>query len=282
MRCAKNAFETNFDNSELHKFVVIIFFAKKIITTNLWSSELSKLVSNAFLAQRISSINSISALCESTGADIKEVSKAIGTDSRIGNKFLKSGPGFGGSCFKKDILNLVYLCKYYGLNEVAEYWEQVVKINRWQQKRISTLVIKNLFGTLSNKRLAVLGFSFKENTNDTRESPSIHISKELLREGAELAFYDPQVSENKILQEFNDFEYEGKILVSDSPINAAKGSDAVLIITEWSEFKLLNWDKIYKVMRKPSWIFDSRNFLNTNSLKEIGFKVWTLGKSHNY
>ena len=153
---------------------------KKIITTNLWSSELSKLVANAFLAQRISSINSISALCESTGANIQEVALAIGSDSRIGNKFLDSGPGFGGSCFKKDILNLVYLCRYYGLNEVSDYWEQIVKINTWQQKRISSLVIKNLFGTLSNKRLAIFGFAFKANTNDTRESPSINISKRFI------------------------------------------------------------------------------------------------------
>ena len=152
------------------------------------SSELSKLVANAFLAQRISSINSISALCESTGADIKEVAKSIGTDTRIGMKFLNAGPGFGGSCFKKDILNLVYLCKYYGLNEVSDYWEQVVKINVWQQKRISKLIIKNLFGTLSGKRIAIFGFSFKANTNDTRESPSISISKDLLQEGAKLAF----------------------------------------------------------------------------------------------
>ena len=150
---------------------------EKIITTNLWSSELSKLVSNAFLAQRISSINSISAICEATGANINEVAKAIGTDTRIGSKFLKPGPGFGGSCFKKDILNLVYLCKFYGLNEVADYWEQVVDINQWQQNRISSLVIRNLFGTLSNKKLAVYGFSFKANTNDTRESPSINVSK---------------------------------------------------------------------------------------------------------
>ena len=160
--------------------------SEKIITTNLWSSELSKLVANAFLAQRISSINSISALCEKTGANIKEVANAVGTDTRIGTKFLEAGPGFGGSCFKKDILNLVYLCRYYGLDQVADYWEQIVKINSFQQKRISSLVVKNLFGTLSNKKLAILGFSFKANTNDTRESPSITISKELLKEGAEL------------------------------------------------------------------------------------------------
>ena len=175
---------------------------EKIITTNLWSSELSKLVANAFLAQRISSINSISALCEATGADIKEVSKAVGTDSRIGDKFLNPGPGFGGSCFKKDILNLVYLCRFYGLNEVANYWENIVNINSWQQKRISKIVIKNLFDNISEKKIAILGFSFKSNTNDTRESPSINISKYLFQEDAKLSFYDPRVNKKQIISEF--------------------------------------------------------------------------------
>ena len=249
----------------------------KIITTNLWSSELSKLVANAFLAQRISSINSISALCESTGANINEVAQAIGTDTRIGNKFLKPGPGFGGSCFKKDILNLVYLCKYYGLNEVGDYWEQVVKINDWQQQRISSLIIKNLFGTLSNKKLAVFGFSFKANTNDTRESPSIKISKNLLQEGAELSFFDPKVSEKQILNELEVKNYEGKVLVYDSALKAANRADAILVLTEWDDFLNLDWESVYKVMRKPAWIFDSRSFLNKKTLKLIGFNMWTLG-----
>ena len=250
---------------------------KKIITTNLWSSELSKLVANAFLAQRISSINSISALCEETGANIQEVSKAIGTDTRIGNKFLNAGPGFGGSCFKKDILNLVYLCKFYGLNEVADFWEQIVKINSWQQKRISALVIRNLFGTISNKRLAILGFSFKACTNDTRESPSIAISKELLKEGAKLSFYDPKVSKNQIATALKDSFNESQLIFSGSALEAAHGADAALILTEWDEFKHLDWTKIYKVMRKPAWIFDSRICLDRNSLIKIGFKLWTLG-----
>ena len=249
----------------------------KIITTNLWSSELSKLVSNAFLAQRISSINSISALCELTGANIMEVAGAIGTDTRIGTKFLRPGPGFGGSCFKKDILNLVYLCRYYGLNEVADYWEQVVTINNWQQKRISALVIKNLFGTLSNKKLTVFGFSFKANTNDTRESPSITISKYLLREGSKLSFYDPKVDEKTIFKELDEKKVDGNVLVYKNPYEAVKGADAVLILTEWNEFKLFNWEEIYNMMRKPSWIFDSRIALDQNNLKKIGFKVWTLG-----
>tara|TARA_Y100000589_G_scaffold116348_1_gene110270 strand:- start:6249 stop:7646 length:1398 start_codon:yes stop_codon:yes gene_type:complete len=248
----------------------------KIIKTNLWSSELSKLVANAFLAQRISSINSISALCESTGANILEVSKAIGSDTRIGNKFLNPGPGFGGSCFKKDILNLVYLCRYYGLNEVAEYWEQIVNINTWQQKRISHLVIKNLFGTLANKRLAIFGFSFKANTNDTRESPSINISKNLLQEGAKLTFYDPKVNESQILDDLDDL-IDNNILVYETALKAAQGADAILILTEWNEFINLGWDHIYKVMRKPAWIFDARICLNKNKLEDIGFKVWSLG-----
>ena len=251
----------------------------KIITTNLWSSELSKLVSNAFLAQRLSSINAISALCEVTGANISEVALAIGTDSRIGRKFLKSGPGFGGSCFKKDILNLVYLCRYYQLNEVANYWEKVVEINEWQQKRISSLVIKNLFGTLTNKKLAIFGFSFKANTNDTRESPSINISKNLLEEGAKLNFFDPKVSEKNILIEFDETINENDVLVFDEALEAAKGTDAILVMTEWKEFKDLNWENIFKVMRKPSWVFDARICLNRERLKNIGFNVWTVGIS---
>ena len=250
---------------------------KKIITTNLWSSELSKLVANAFLAQRISSMNSISALCETTGADINEVAQAIGTDSRIGDKFLKPGPGFGGSCFKKDILNLVYLCKNYGLNEVADYWEKVVDINLWQQKRISSLVIQSLYGTLSNKKLAIFGFSFKANTNDTRESPSIDISRNLLQEGAKLNFFDPKVHERQILSEFEDLEFKDKIFVSDSALKAAEETDAIIVLTEWEQFSYLDWKKIFNVMRKPAWIFDSRVFLNKKALKDIGFNVWSLG-----
>ena len=247
----------------------------KIITTNLWSSELSKLVANAFLAQRISSINSISALCETTGADINEVAKAIGTDSRIGSKFLKPGPGFGGSCFKKDILNLVYLCRYYGLKEVGDYWEQVIDINKWQQSRISSLIIKNLFGTLSNKRLAVFGFSFKANTNDTRESPSINISKNLLQEGAILSFYDPKVNEKQIYAEFDKSENE--TFIYDTALEAAEGADAIIVLTEWEEFNKLDWKSIFEVMRKPAWVFDSRVLLDKQYLKNIGFEVWSLG-----
>ena len=260
--------------SDIYKYWVD---PEKIISTNLWSSELSKLVANAFLAQRISSINSISALCESTGANVNEVAEAIGADTRIGYKFLKPGPGFGGSCFKKDILNLVYLSRFYGLDEVADYWEQVVKINLWQQQRISSLIIRNLFDTLSNKRLAIFGFSFKANTNDTRESPSINISKNLLLEGAELTYFDPKVRENQILSEFDEFVSEGNVFVAKTALDAAEGADAVIVLTDWEEFKDLDWRKIFLVMRKPAWVFDSRICLDQKSLKDIGFKVWTLG-----
>ena len=250
---------------------------EKIITTNLWSSELSKLVANAFLAQRISSINSISALCESTGANISEVAKAVGSDTRIGDKFLNSGPGFGGSCFKKDILNLVYLCRYYGLYEVANYWEEVVNINLWQQKRISSIVVKTLFGTLSNKKLALFGFSFKANTNDTRESPSINISKNLLQEGARLSIYDPKVKPAQIFKELHSKIDQKNIIVNKTPLEAAQDADAIIIITDWKEFENLDWENIYSVTRKPVWIFDTRICLEKKFLENIGFKVWTLG-----
>ena len=255
---------------------------ERIITTNLWSSELSKLVANAFLAQRVSSINSISALCESTGANINEVAIAIGTDTRIGEKFLQAGPGFGGSCFKKDILNLVYLSRYYGLDEVADYWEQVVKINLWQQNRISLLIIRKLFGTLTNKKIGIFGFSFKANTNDIRESPSINISKILLQEGVKINFYDPKVEEEQILLEFNENTYKDNITISKTALEAAKGADAILVLTEWKEFKELDWRRIYELMRKPAWVFDSRIFLDIKKLLDIGFKVWTLGTTYDY
>ncbi len=253
---------------------------EKIISTNLWSSELSKLAANAFLAQRISSINSISALCEATGADVKEVSTAIGLDKRIGTKFLNAGPGFGGSCFKKDILNLVYLCNYFGLKEVADFWEQVIILNSWQQKRIYEQIVNKLFGNLVNKRIAILGVAFKANTNDTRESPSISISKLLLNEGAFLVFNDPKVSAEKIsidLQEnvtnssFQKWDYEEDIYL------ACKEADAIIILTEWEEYKNLNWEKISSQMNFPAWVFDTRNILRGEEIRKNGIKFWCLG-----
>ncbi len=253
---------------------------KNIICTNLWSSELSKLVANAFLAQRISSINSISAFCESSGADIQEVAKAIGTDRRIGNQFLNSGPGFGGSCFKKDILNLVYLSRYFGLPEVADYWEQVVLINTWQQDRIYKIVLQKLFGTVNGKNIAILGFSFKANTNDTRESPAIRISCDLLEEGAYLSIYDPKVSFERINEDFENYSFDnqGKWEKVNSIPDALKNADAVLIITDWAEFFGLDWDYFATLMRSPAWIFDTRSVVSRNEISETDLNLWKLGE----
>ena len=277
------------DNLESIKALVDIYLnwipKDKIITTDLWSSELSKLTANAFLAQRISSINSISALCERTGANIKDVSLAIGTDKRIGKEFLNAGPGFGGSCFKKDILNLVYIYDYYGLHNEAKYWEKVVEINDWQKKRISNLIIEKLFGTVSGKKIAILGFSFKANTNDTRESPAISICKELINEGGNLFVYDPKVSHEQIRIDLNLPEArqeqdlnEGSWSYATSIFEAIKSSDAIVIITEWEEFKYLNWKEIKSKMRNPSWIFDTRSIINISEAEKYGLKVWSVGK----
>ena len=247
---------------------------ERIKTTNIWSSELSKLVANAMLAQRISSINSISALCEKTDAHINEVASAIGMDSRIGQKFLKAGVGFGGSCFKKDILNLVYLCHYYGLPEVADYWEQVVKMNEFQESRFVRRVVKNMFNTIAGKKIAIFGFAFKADTGDTREAPAIYISKMLLEEHAELAIYDPEALENakKDLQ-----DVEGKVEFIDDPYKCAEDAHAILIITDWKEFSSYDYARMFKSMQKPAFIFDGRNILNHRELFEIGFNVAPLG-----
>ena len=269
---------------------------EKILHTNIWSSELSKLTANAFLAQRISSINSISAICESTGADVIEVSRAIGLDSRIGTKFLDSGPGFGGSCFKKDILNLVYLSRFFDLNEVADFWESVVKLNNWHQHRLSKLIIQNLFGTISGKKICVLGFSFKANTNDTRESAAIKICKDLLEEGAFLSIHDPKVSKDQIHQDlgieplnsdidyserFDFFNLEGKWVFEDLIYKAVEKSDAVVVLTEWDEYKKINWEEISKKMRKPSWIFDTRSILDKKEIINNELLLWRIGDGSN-
>ena len=257
----------------------------KILLSNLWSSELSKLIANAFLAQRISSINTVSALCEKTGADISEVALAIGADRRIGKFFLETGPGFGGSCFKKDILNLTYICQYYGLKEVSKYWEEVIKINRWQKKRITNIVIEKLFGTISQKTIAIFGFSFKGNTNDTRESPAIDICKELLEEGCNLKIYDPRVNKNQISKDLEDnaiplaeiSNQEGKWAFSKSVIEASNGADAIIILTEWEEFKTIDWHQISQIMRTPSWVFDTRSIANLDEAKSLGLNTWRIG-----
>ena len=260
---------------------------QRILRTNLWSSELSKLTANAFLAQRISSINSIAALCEATGADVQEVAHAIGTDSRIGSKFLKAGPGFGGSCFQKDILNLVYLCGHYGLQEVAAYWQSVVELNAWQQHRLARLVVQKLFGTVTGKRIAVLGFAFKADTNDTREAPAIRICQDLLEEGAQLAIYDPKVPEDQIATDLGMAAQPGAAglgLSGDgvwqsvaSPEQAVAQADAVLVLTEWQSFQALNWAQLAPLMRRPAWLFDARAITDLIAARAAGLQVWRVG-----
>ena len=256
----------------------------KILKTNIWSSELSKLIANAFLAQRISSINSVSALCEKTGANVIEVSRAIGMDSRIGNKFLNAGPGFGGSCFKKDILNLIYICEFYGLKEVAKYWESVLEINYWQQNRISSLVIDKLFGTITGKKISIFGFAFKSNTNDTRESPAINICKNFLNEGCELLIYDPKVNEKEIasklgVNEKNVDSNIGNWHKSNTIKDSVKNADAIVVLTEWEEFKKIKWDQISELMRKPAWVFDTRNICKKEGIEKSDINFWQIGIS---
>jgi UDPglucose 6-dehydrogenase len=251
---------------------------ERILRTNLWSSELSKLTANAFLAQRISSINSIAALCEATEADVHEVARAIGTDNRIGPKFLKAGPGFGGSCFQKDILNLVYLCRHFGLPEVADYWESVVMLNRWQQHRIAALVVQKLFGTVTGKRIAILGFAFKADTNDTRESPAIRICLDLLEEGAELAIHDPKVDPAQISLDLQQPEQSSGWSLCATAEQACSGADAVLILTEWQQFAQLNWSALASSMRHPAWLFDARATADHTAAAAAGLRVWSVGR----
>ena len=247
-----------------------------IITTNLWSSELSKLTANAFLAQRVSSINSISALCEATEADVGEVAYAIGKDSRIGSKFLKASVGFGGSCFKKDILNLVYLCQTYGLDEVAEYWHQVVKMNDYQERRFVARMIKEMFNTIAGKRIALLGFAFKADTGDTRESPAILIARELLAENAEVIITDPQALEHAKTDLADVID---RVTFEPDPYKAAERAHAVALLTEWKEYQTLDYQKMFDSMEDPAFLFDGRNHLDHQALYDIGFNVYSIGKS---
>lgn len=252
---------------------------ERIITTNLWSSELSKLVANAFLAQRISSINSISALCEATGADVDEVANAIGKDSRIGPKFLKASVGFGGSCFQKDILNLVYLCESFGLPEVAAYWNQVVAMNDYQKRRFSSKIVSTLFNTVADKRIAVFGFAFKKDTNDTRESAAINVVRDLLAEHANVVVYDPKVPAAEILADvLGKGQSNPRLTVAASALEAAQGAHAIAIVTEWDEFKKLDYAKIYAGMQRPGFLFDGRNIVDLAKLREIGFRVHGIGR----
>lgn len=252
--------------------------SEKILTTNVWSSELSKLTANAFLAQRISSINAISALCEATEANIDEVARAVGTDSRIGPKFLKSSVGFGGSCFQKDVLNLVYLCEHYGLTEVAEYWEQVIKMNDYQRKRFVKRIVTTLFNTVAGKKIALLGFAFKKDTNDTRESAAIYICRDLIEEQAEVHIYDPKVSHQQICADIGIPEDHPGVHTHSSAEKACDSAHAVAILTEWDEFTKLDYQAIFDKMLKPAFLFDGRNILDLEAVRKIGFETHAVGK----
>jgi len=259
---------------------------ERILTTNIWSSELSKLTANAFLAQRVSSINAMSEICEKTGADINEVSKAIGMDSRIGSKFLKASVGFGGSCFQKDILNLVYIAKTYGLNEVADYWEQVILMNEHQKNRFSDNIVKTLYNTISGKKITFLGWAFKKDTNDTRESAAIKVADNLLNEQAFITVYDPKVVKERIYADLDylntrsEEENRNSVTVEKDPYIATNASHAIAVLTEWDEFKTYDWRKIYENMQKPAFIFDGRAILDTKVLEEIGFICYKIGSSN--
>lgn len=264
----------------------------RIITTNLWSSELSKLTANAFLAQRVSSINAMSALCEATEADVDEVAHAIGTDSRIGPKFLKSSVGFGGSCFQKDILNLVYLCEHFGLPEVAAYWEQVVRMNDYQKRRFAERIVKTMFNTVSDKKIAIWGFAFKKDTNDTRESAAIYVCRDLLQERARLSIYDPKVPASQIrhdleqvflspqgtLSEQDRRLIEENVTIVNSAEEAAENAYSIAVMTEWDEFRDKDYASIFETMNKPAFVFDGRNILDRKQLVDIGFEVHGIGK----
>jgi UDPglucose 6-dehydrogenase len=264
----------------------------RILTTNLWSSELSKLAANAFLAQRISSINAISALCEATQADVDEVAHAIGQDSRIGPKFLKASVGFGGSCFQKDILNLVYLCEHYGLTDVAAYWEQVVRMNDYQKRRFARHMVKTMFNTVSGKRIAVLGYAFKKDTNDTRESAAIYVCRDLLLEHAHVAIYDPRVSEARVRADLEAvFQrdtgelaprdrrlLDENVAVCASAHEAARGAHSLAVLTEWDEFKTLDPKELFAMVHKPAFLFDGRNVLDHDAYRRAGFEVYAIGK----
>ncbi|MBW1656733.1 UDP-glucose 6-dehydrogenase [Flavobacterium quisquiliarum] len=255
----------------------------KILTTNVWSSELSKLTANAFLAQRISSINALSELCEKTGADINEVARAIGMDTRIGSKFLKASVGFGGSCFKKDILNLVYIAKSYGLNETADYWEQVIIMNDHQKKRFADKIVKTLYNTVAGKKITFLGWAFKKDTNDTRESAAIYIADDLINEQAGICVYDPKVNQKKILADLDYLETRSAAENAKStksfenPYDACQGAHAIAVLTEWEEFVDYDWQRIYDAMQKPAFVFDGRNILNKTEMQKIGFVYQAIG-----
>lgn len=279
--------DTNLEGQEAIDALVNIYARwiprERILTTNVWSSELSKLVANAFLAQRISSINAISELCEKTEADVNEVARAIGSDSRIGSKFLKASIGFGGSCFQKDILNLVYISRSFGLQEVADYWEQVIIMNDHQKRRFGLNIVRSLYNTVSGKKIAFLGWAFKKDTNDTRESAAIYVADALLNEQAEIKVYDPKVEEKQVhadldyLQSRDEASNHKAVSAYTDPYEACKDTHAIAVLTEWDEFKDYDWQRIYDSMLKPAKIFDGRNLLDVDKLRTIGFKVQSIG-----
>eukprot|EP00195_Chlamydomonas_chlamydogama_P006455 CAMPEP_0202900278 /NCGR_PEP_ID=MMETSP1392-20130828/10795_1 /ASSEMBLY_ACC=CAM_ASM_000868 /TAXON_ID=225041 /ORGANISM="Chlamydomonas chlamydogama, Strain SAG 11-48b" /LENGTH=462 /DNA_ID=CAMNT_0049586635 /DNA_START=203 /DNA_END=1591 /DNA_ORIENTATION=+ len=266
--------------------------SERILTANLWSAELAKLTANAFLAQRISSINAISALCEATGADVQQVAHAIGTDSRIGPKFLNASVGFGGSCFQKDILNLCYVCESVGLKEVADYWLNVVSMNDYQKNRFVERVITSMFNTVAQKKIAILGFAFKKDTGDTRETPAIDVCKGLIRDGGKCCIYDPEVKPDQIFRDLSTPKFEWdrpnysksashilqNVQIATTPAEAVDGAHAICVMTEWDEFKKYDFKAMYEKMVKPAFVFDGRNILDHAALREIGFIVYSIGK----
>ena len=249
--------------------------ADRIVTANIWSSELSKLVANAFLAQRISSINAISSLCEKTEADVSEVARAVGMDSRIGSRFLNASVGFGGSCFKKDILNLVYLCRHYSLDQEADYWEGVVRINEHQKERFVLNMLTTMFNTLAGKRICLFGFAFKADTGDTRETPALTVASRLAEENARVVISDPQALDNA---REDTRSIKGDIQFIEDPYAAADGCHAIAIMTEWDLYRTLDYEKIFDAMQKPAFVFDGRNIADHDRLYEIGFNVFPIGK----
>jgi len=251
---------------------------ERILTTNLWSSELSKLAANAFLAQRISSINAISALCEKTEADVAEVARAIGMDSRIGARFLRASVGFGGSCFKKDILNLVYLCEFYGLDEVAAYWEQVVQMNEYQQTAFVSKMVSAMFNTVTGKRIALFGAAFKAHTSDTRESPALAVCRALLEERAQVVLTDPYALDSARADLADIVDVADRVAFEPDPYAAARDAHAIAVLTEWPQFAELDYTAIYETMVHPAFVFDGRNILDHQRLHGIGFNVYTVGK----
>jgi len=271
---------------------------ERVLRANLWSAELSKLIANAMLAQRVSSMNAVSALCEATGADVQQVARCVGTDSRIGPKFLNASVGFGGSCFQKDILNLVYICESVGLQQVADYWAAVVSMNDYQKTRFVGRVIEAMFNTAAGKRVAVLGFAFKKDTGDTRETPAIDVCRGLLADRARLAIYDPQVKEAQIMEDLHTAKFEWDhpragagsskqgggtpqaedVEVVACPYAACAGAHALAVLTEWDEFRTLDYARIYDGMTKPAFVFDGRNILDHDALRAIGFVVYAIGK----